>query len=237
MEWQKRLYEYEQAPEPDQWPALSEHLHPGAGRLAGRLSDMEAAPPEDVWPAIAQAIAPPARQATGLLRRIRGYAVPAAAACLAFLALRISLHTSADDTRPTVATAIVRAPLLKEAPAVPPSPPAVQHSSAAAGSTNTNGPKKNRPPVSASAGRHLPDPRDANYLEVCDPRGLVCNRINYKLEGMAECLHARTAVAASEPCNRELKEWVDRMEHSSYVPAPGHFFDIVELAASLREER
>ncbi|NDC77043.1 MAG: hypothetical protein EBZ67_04105, partial [Chitinophagia bacterium] len=64
-----------------------------------------------------------------------------------------------------------------------------------------------------------------------------CNRINYKLEVMAKCLHTRGDKAGTDPCNRELQEWVDRMEHSAYVPAPGHFFDIVELAASLNGDR
>lgn len=233
MEWQKRLYEHEQDPPADLWPHLSERLHNGRGSLTGRFADLEAAPPEDAWAAISKTARINDAKGNGLLRRLVGWTVPAAAACLAYLAIRVFAPASPAGVAP--AAALSRVPKTKTSQA-PPEPgqkvarkvvvPPVREASQAPALAETR--------ARMQPGGH---PRDANYIEVCDSSRLVCNRINYKLEGMAECLHAKGSLAGSGPCNRELQEWVDRMEHSNYVPAPGHFFDIVELAASLQGDR
>lgn len=236
MEWQKRLYEHEQDPPADLWPHLSERLHNGRGRLAGRFADLEAAPPEDAWSAISKTVAINDTKGNGILRRLVGWTVPAAAACLAYLAIRFFAPVSPSGPVPSAAAALSRVGKSKK-PQEPSDPgqkvtrnlvvPPVRESV-----------EEPTPAVKVTAmARPAAGSRDANYIEVCDSSRLVCNRINYKLEGMAECLHAKGSLAGSGPCNRELQEWVDRMEHSNYVPAPGHFFDIVELAASLQGDR
>lgn len=233
MEWQKRLYEHEQDPPPDLWPGLSERLHKGPGRLAGRFADLEAVPPDDAWPAISESIRKTDSPGKGILRRLAGWTIPAAAASLAYLAIRLFSPASPSVLLPT--TAISRAPIPGRTQR--PSDPdrhAVRNDVA----------PKVRQDLQASIGtaiqakaRSTVAPRGANYIEVCDSARIVCNRLNYKLEPMARYIHARGSTAVSDPCNREFQEWVDRMEHSTFVPAPGHFFDIVELAASLQGDR
>ena len=235
MEWQKRLYNHEQAPPPDLWPAVSDRLRKAQGTLAGRFADHEAPPPDDAWPAISQSIRNTDRKDKGILRRLAGWTIPAAAACLAYLAIRLFAPASPSVVAPHATTALSRAPFVKRIrlapqpgrePARMDIAPEVRDVSQV--SHGLAIPAKVRP---------VDVPVDANYIEVCDSSRLVCNRINYKLEVMAKCLHARGDMSGSDPCNREFQEWVDRMEHSAFVPAPGHFFDIVELAASLNGDR
>jgi hypothetical protein len=234
MEWQKRLYEHEQAPPPALWPALLERLQKGPGRLAGKFTDYEAVPPEDAWPAISQSIHRTDRQGKGILRRLVGWTIPAAAASLAYLTIRLFSPASSSVVLP-VSTALSRVSkvMSEDSPSDP-----VRNDSRKDIEPQVRGVSQvsNGSTIPARA-RPVDAPRDANYLQVCDSSRVVCNRINYKLEGMAQYIHAKGAMAVSDPCNRELQEWVDRMEHSAYVPAPGHFFDIVELAASLIGDR
>jgi len=113
MEWQKRLYNHEQAPPPDLWPAVSERLRKAQGTLAGRFADHEAPPPDDAWPAISQSIRNTDRKDKGILRRLAGWTIPAAAACLAYLAIRLFAPASPSVVAPHATTALSRAPFVK----------------------------------------------------------------------------------------------------------------------------
>jgi hypothetical protein len=236
MEWQKRLYDHEQAPPPDLWPALSDRLQKGPGTLAGRFADLEAAPPDDAWPAISQSIRDMDRKGNGILRRLAGWAVPAAAAGLAFLSVRI-LSPASPTVGTPAATALSRVSVPQKSQAPSPSDTDRKVGRAASVTQVRQGlPASGGPSIPAKT-RPIDVSRDRNYMEVCDSSRIVCNRINYKLESMARYIHAKGTMEGADPCNREFREWVDRMEHSAYIPAPGHFFDIVELAASLHGDR
>jgi hypothetical protein len=78
--------------------------------------------------------------------------------------------------------------------------------------------------------------QDRNYIQVCDANG-NWSRINYKLEEMVGSLQQKDAPDATRYWESKLSDWQQRMGRSTYMPAPGHFFDIIDMASALQEEQ
>lgn len=76
---------------------------------------------------------------------------------------------------------------------------------------------------------------DRNYIRVCDVNG-NWSRINYKLEGMVESLQQKDTPDATKYWESKLSDWQQRMGSSTYMPAPGHFFDIIDMASALQKQ-
>lgn len=231
MEWQQKLYEQERTPPSDLWPSLARQLEPERGRLSSRLDEWEVSPPSDSWQQITTCLsAAPARQ-PGILRRIYRYSIPAAAALLSILILKYALPDGKGSFTPaTTSLHKLRFPV----PAKETITPAARHlQEQAAADPHHISRQEVKPRNKAMLASQTYSHPGANYMEVCDEQQEACRRINYKLEYMAPCLQAQGTATFSSACRREWQAWLEQMERSEYVPAPGHFFDIVELAASL----
>lgn len=77
---------------------------------------------------------------------------------------------------------------------------------------------------------------DRNYIRVCDVNG-NWSKVNYKLEDMVESLQQKDVPDATKYWETKLSDWQERMGRSTYVPSPGHFFDIIEMASSLQKDQ
>jgi len=235
MQWQQRIREHRATPPPEVWPRLEERLRQGTDRLGRRLEDLEVPPPDTVWPAVSARLQQPRSGRHPVVRILLAYGMPAAAACLAVIAAIRYAPQWPGQRLPGLTAAVGRPspqPPGQRQPAAPTvAPPGPGLPKAALAAAPMPG-KGGRPPAEPR-----PTPRqDPNYIQVCDARADNCRRLNYKLEDMARCL-AHPAPAPADPCGQALREWTERMEHSAYVPAPGHFFDIVEMVEALQADR
>lgn len=77
---------------------------------------------------------------------------------------------------------------------------------------------------------------DRNYIRVCDVNG-NWSRINYKLEEMVESLQQKDVPDARRYWESKLSDWQQKMGNSAYMPAPGHFFDIIDMASALQKQQ
>jgi len=77
---------------------------------------------------------------------------------------------------------------------------------------------------------------DRNYIRVRDVNG-NWSKVNYKLEDMVESLQQKDVPDAARYWESKLSDWQERMGRSTYVPAPGHFFDIIEMASALQKDQ
>ena len=83
--------------------------------------------------------------------------------------------------------------------------------------------------------------RDRNYILVSDGSG-GWNRVNYKLARMVESLQDEGRVERepgeeADSWSSRLASWQERMERSTFIPSPGNFFDIAEMAAMLTDQQ
>jgi|GEM_PF-651603 len=235
MQWQQHLREHQATPPPEVWHRLEERLRQGTDRLGSRLEDLEVPPPETVWPTLSARLQPPRRGRHPVVRLLQTYAMPAAAACLAlFAAIRYAPQWP-QQRLPGLTAAVIPPPPrppVEQQPATPTAtPPGPGQPTADLAAAPTTGKRRNTPADPRPTRR-----QDPNYIQVCDAKADNCRRLNYKLEDMARCL-GHPMPAPADPCGQALRQWTERMGRSTYVPAPGHFLDIVEMVEALQSDR
>jgi len=233
MEWQKKLYEQEMSPPADLWPSLAKQIQQEQGRLTSRLQEAEAAPPSHVWLQIAKSLPAAADRQPGILRSLYRYSIPAAAALLGLLLLKYAMLEGRFFSPATTSLQRLRIPLRTGQPIAPAPKPLQEPAARTAHPFSLHDAKPQHSRVLAREALSYPG---SNYVEVCDVRQEVCRRINYKLEYMAACLPAQGASSYPIACRRELLTWLEQIDKSNYIPAPGHLFDIVELVSLLSSE-
>lgn len=244
MNWQERLNEHEETPPQDGWKNIRQALEPEIGGLRKKMLSLEAEPPADGWDRIRRSLPPRRIPAARLIPMFRRHAVTAGIA--ASLLLVVYVYLGSSENIPPSSAAL--APALQIPPAGSPkpfnSPTPQQKADRTASTPSTDA----RPEPAGAAGLRSAEIRkhpagkqrkgnrqDANYIELCDRTG-ECDRLTYKLEEWAACLHASCPDADGKRAERarRIETWRSRLEQSTYVPAAGHFFDIGEMATLLQ---
>jgi hypothetical protein len=246
MNWQERLNEHEEIPPQDGWQHIRQTLEPEPGGLRKKMLAFEAEPPVDGWDRILRSISQRRIPSARLIPMFRRYAVTAGIAASLLLVVYVYLGSSDDLTNisaglaPVVRKPSTTSPKVVAPPAKTPPQPTMPIASAPLpdampdlAQTTRQRPRSFKGRTDRSQQKTIP--QDANYIELCDRTG-ECDRLTYKLEDWAACLHAscRDADGKRAKRARKIEAWRSRLEQSTYVPAAGHFFDIGEMAALLQ---
>lgn len=256
MSWHKHLNELEEEVPKGAWDVIRNALALKQSNLQEKLQALESEPPPEAWISIRSALSNPKEIASEsvprMYRLIRRHAVSAAIAASLAAAVWVyqydpttnqQAYTSISASiRPNVArTTIPRPPkanapdaarpttMSATTPALKPGVPSTISNSVVTSLATTRLPKK-------TAGVLLPS-SPGNYIDICDPKG-KCDRLTYKLEDFAASLQSPASLdtddASSTSRHQRIDAWREKLGNSSYIPAAGHFFDILEMAAFLQ---
>ncbi len=263
MKWQQRLNEHEVAPHPQLWDALKDRMALQDSGMRRKMLDMEVPPPAHSWNDIRQQLAKEAPHTETpripLIRQISRRYVSAAAMTASVILLTVLFirESSSNSDKSPALTAAMKSPLrdiqLPSDP-TPSSPGTATPPETDKESTALSNPTL--PPVpatiptsshSSASKRNISNPRtlvqiepDNNYIRICG-RPAECDRLTYKLEEWAPCIHESTAkgqgaLELTEE-ERRIESWRKNLEQSDYIPAAGHFLDILEMVSMLNRER
>lgn len=252
MNWQERLNQFEESTPQDGWNNLQEALELDRSGLREKLQAMEYEPPATSWNNIRESLIFSQPKSARIIPFFRRHAATAGIAASLLLVIYIYLGSGGDINSGSVGLATGMGNTLHkkasentsnvdpdqstQAEQTPATDPEVDH--------QDSGGIKRFTASSATTSKPTPQPghrekiiTGENYIELCDRKG-VCDRLTYKLEDWASCLHAacigNDAIAADRA--RKIEGWRVRLEQSTYVPAAGHFFDIGEMATLLQAE-
>lgn len=253
MNWQERLNEHEETAPQDTWEEIRQSLELDRSGLREKLLALESEPPAAAWSGIRESLELRSTPVPRLAPFFRRHAATAGIAASLLLVVSVYLGSSDDIISSTASVASSVRPATSQAT---PSSPLNQHIDA------TNAPRpdiatgtaEDKPNPAWSSNNTKPQPtasirptnerttqnrtsRGSNYIEICDEKG-ECDRLTYKLESWAPCLHASCSdaeVMGAERARR-IDEWRAKLEQSTYIPAAGHFFDIGEMARFLQTE-
>ena len=250
MNWQERLNQFEESAPQDGWNNLQEALELDQSGLREKLLAMEFEPPATSWNNIRESLISSQPKSARIIPFFRRHAATAGIAASLLLVIYIYLGSGGDITpgsvglstgmgknlhqKPSEKTGKIDPGQSTQAELPPATDPEIDHH-------NSVGIEHFKAAF-ATAGKSAPRPghqknisTGENYIELCDEKG-ACDRLTYKLEDWASCMHAscigNDAVATEKA--RKIKAWRVRLEQSTYVPAAGHFFDIGEMAAILQ---
>lgn len=264
MKWQERLNEHEERPRPEVWASLKDRMEVQNSDLAGKVLDLELTPPAGAWSEIRKRLSEEENKTQtnqpGIIRRIGRRYIPAAA-MVASVVLLTTIYVRESQKRPDQSAKLAAsihvpisdmqktepAPTEPVVPAEAPknktanSPPIALQSPKYASVRKTN-----RNYISNGGRLHdhhekkqLLIERGINYIQICG-NSTQCDRLTYKLEEFAPCIHeAADRRHASKPATekeRRIDDWRRKLQQSDYVPAAGHFLDILEMASMLSRE-
>lgn len=252
MNWQERLNEHEETAPQDTWEELRQSLELDRSGLREKMLALESEPPATVWSGIRESLEPRSTPLPRLIPFFRRHAATAGIAASLLLVIYVYQRSSNNITSATASVAPGVGPINQTRPSAPEN----RHIDAATETRPdvTTGTAEVKPnPAWSSAGPKNPSPagirsahgrttqnrssRGSNYIEICDEKG-ECDRLTYKLETWVPCLNASCSDAEGMRAEkaRKIEAWRTKLEHSTYVPAAGHFFDIGEMAQLLQSE-
>jgi hypothetical protein len=264
MKWQQRLNEHEVPPHPQVWDALKDRMALQNSSIPGKMHEMEVPPPADAWNEIRMRLTEDATSAEKaripLIRRIsRRYASAAAMVASIILVTILYLRESTikSDRSPAINAAMT--PPIEESGRLSSAETKDQTGSNEqidAVSEKATLPGQSLPAVSdhyqtsshASASKvNTPKFRNtvqiepgSNYIRICGSTG-DCDRLTYKLEEWAPCIHESSAQSLAGQVLteevRRIESWRRNLEQSDYIPAAGHFLDILDMVSMLNGER
>lgn len=252
MNWQERLNDFEESTPQDGWNNLREALELDRSGLREKLQAMEYEPPAAAWNHIRESLTSSPTKSARVIPLFRRHAATAGIAASLLLVIYIYLGSSGGTNPRSVGLATGIGKNLHKKPSEN-TRNIYPHQSIQAEQTPATDPKVDHhnsagiePFKATSAFASKPTPRPGhpstistgeNYIELCDRKG-VCDRLTYKLEDWASCMHTacngNDGIAADRA--RKIEAWRARLEQSTYVPAAGHFFDIGEMATLLQAE-
>ena len=251
MNWQERLNEHEETAPENTWDDLRQSLELDRSGLREKMLALESEPPATAWSRIRESLEPRSTPVLRLIPFFRRHAVTAGIA--ASLLLVIFVYRNASDDLPSASTTAATgiSSIIQTAPEdqtikpadQSPTPPEDHSAGSALARSNpawSSTDPKTKSPVSirsaVSTNQHRPS-RGSNYIEICDEKG-ECDRLTYKLETWAPCLNTSCTDAEGMRAEkaRKIQAWRAKLEHSTYIPAAGHFFDIGEMAQLLQSE-
>ena len=214
MQWQKKIYQYEETPPEEIWERLQKEIADDPIQLRTSLTNAESEPPENAWQNIVRGIsdtevAPVIDIRARNYNRLFSYAAIITGSMLIIAALLyVYLNNEEGLNTKEFTTSII-----------PSDSPA---------KGNVTEPAV-KPPVSYA---------DGNYIQVLTNDGAYKN-VSYKFYDMVQVMYANDTQASTSEGRKywqnTISAWNEKIVTSSFVPSGSNFFDLAEMISILEE--
>lgn len=263
MQWQKKLYQYEENPPPFIWDELSKVLADEPYKIRQSLNEYTGTPPSYIWDNISSKIGEEELPVKiPLLFKIRSSSALSYAAAITGIGLFISLIVFLLNNKPNeIGVKDLAAGLnFQDSPLTESNKDTnqdIQHNLTLTQPAPDNITSENnaafKKPIASAEKKVTPNKssknknsqkvsyKDGNYILVYEHDG-QSKRVSYKLADMVQSLHTNDHTAGNTELdtrrwNKKITEWKEKMGNSTFIPSGSNFFDIAEMAEMLNTEK